>query len=196
MPIARGCARHSSRGARFVQQRPSAEDSPASQDGDVRSRPFADEGPAGQGPCGPASHQRRELSPLRAFARSRKKSGRPVSRVLSPRGAVTIRLGRPLPAASNDLPGSRRARAAPCHGPKARAPALFGLSSDGVCRARGVTVAAVGSYPTVSPLPDPPLTRRPSAVCSLWHFPGPCDRWPLATILPCEARTFLGRREA
>jgi hypothetical protein len=27
------------------------------------------------------------------------------------------------------------------------------------------------SYPTFSPLPDPPITRGPSAVCFLWHCP-------------------------
>ncbi len=29
------------------------------------------------------------------------------------------------------------------------------------------------------------------AVCSLLHFPWGCPRSPLATILPCGARTFL-----
>jgi len=33
--------------------------------------------------------------------------------------------------------------------------------------------------------------RRPSAVCSLWHFPSPHGVRPLAGILPCGARTFL-----
>ena len=31
----------------------------------------------------------------------------------------------------------------------------------------------------------------PSAVCSLWHCPSPCDARPLAGTLPCGARTFL-----
>lgn len=34
-------------------------------------------------------------------------------------------------------------------------PPLFGLASDGVCHAVRVTTSAVGSYPAVSPLPDP-----------------------------------------
>ena len=49
---------------------------------------------------------------------------------------------------------------------------------------------AVVSYTTVSPLP-PGLSRE--AVYSLWHFPYPCGRWPLATSLLCGARTFLTR---
>src|SRR5262245_9543206 len=53
----------------------------------------------------------------------------------------------------------------------------------------------VRSYRTVSPLPDPatPENRRPSAVCSLWHFPASRLDWALPSILPCGVRTFLGR---
>src|SRR5262245_28904550 len=55
--------------------------------------------------------------------------------------------------------------------------------------------ALVRSYRTVSPLPDPatPENRRPSAVCSLWHFPASHLDWALPSILPCGVRTFLGR---
>src|SRR5690606_37058550 len=41
----------------------------------------------------------------------------------------------------------------------------------------------------------PPLDGRPSAVCSLLHFPSPCDARPLAGTLPCGARTFLEQHE-
>src|SRR5579871_4440193 len=34
---------------------------------------------------------------------------------------------------------------------------------------------------------------RPSAVCSLWHFPAGRPDWPLASTLPCGAPTFLDR---
>ncbi len=34
-------------------------------------------------------------------------------------------------------------------------------------------------------------TRRPSAVCSLWHFPSPRGARALPGTLPCGARTFL-----
>ena len=45
---------------------------------------------------------------------------------------------------------------------------LFGLAPGGVCRAASVAGRAVGSYPTVSPLPS---WRTRQAVCFLWHFP-------------------------
>ncbi len=47
----------------------------------------------------------------------------------------------------------------------------------------------VRSYRTVSPLPVP--VSRPSAVCSLWHFPAGRPDWPLASTLPSGAPTFL-----
>ncbi|SHF23421.1 hypothetical protein SAMN05444273_104389 [Litoreibacter ascidiaceicola] len=43
---------------------------------------------------------------------------------------------------------------------------LFGIAPGGACRATPVASGAVGSYPTVSPLP--PHAR---AVSSLWRFP-------------------------
>ena len=46
-------------------------------------------------------------------------------------------------------------------------------------------------YRTVSPLPDA-LRRR--AVYSLLHFPSSHLDWPLASTLPCGARTFLDGR--
>lgn len=45
---------------------------------------------------------------------------------------------------------------------------LLGLAPGGVCHASPVTSAAVGSYPTLSPLP---LGRSLRAVYFLWHFP-------------------------
>ena len=47
-------------------------------------------------------------------------------------------------------------------------PPLFGLAPGGVCPAASVAGRAVGSYPTVSPLP---VRRTGQAVCFLWHFP-------------------------
>ena len=61
----------------------------------------------------------------------------------------------------------------PFPGP-ACAGALFGIAPGGACRAAPVASGAVGSYPTVSPLPaecsvgEPPVRR---AVCFLWRFP-------------------------
>src|SRR6185369_2673870 len=37
------------------------------------------------------------------------------------------------------------------------------------------------------------MTNDQSAVSFLWHYPGPCGRSPLATTVPCGARTFLDR---
>src|SRR5690606_14006607 len=73
-----------------------------------------------------------------------------------------------------------------------RASSLLGLAPGGVYRAVAVTGDAVGSYPTVSPLPVPPV--GPSAVCSLWHCPSRRRARVLPGTLPCGARTFLGRR--
>ena len=72
---------------------------------------------------------------------------RPVSRVLSSVTARTvIPLGAWSPTPSSSLPAaSSSGRATPrC---------LFGLAPTGVCQAVTVARHAVGSYPTVSPLP-------------------------------------------
>jgi len=52
--------------------------------------------------------------------------------------------------------------------------------------------ALVVSYTTVSPLPVPPA--RPSAVCSLFHFPAGRPAWVLPSTVPCGVRTFLDTR--
>jgi hypothetical protein len=56
----------------------------------------------------------------------------------------------------------------------------------------------VVSYTTVSPLPVPGDVRfpRPSAVCSLLHFPSGRPAWELPSILPCGVRTFLDPKAA
>src|SRR3954466_13946582 len=64
---------------------------------------------------------------------------------------------------------------------------LLDLAPGGVYRATPVTRCAVVSYTAVSPLP-----ARALAVCSLWHCPAGFPGSPLATTLPCGARTFLG----
>src|ERR1700689_4168132 len=46
---------------------------------------------------------------------------------------------------------------------RASPPLLFGLAPRGVCRAPDVTIGAVGSYPTVSPLPGAITFRNPLA---------------------------------
>jgi len=62
---------------------------------------------------------------------------------------------------------------------------LHGLAPDGVYLAPGVTPGAVGSYPTISPLPG-----KCRAVCFLWHFPFPC---PIVRGTPdCPGRPVCG----
>src|SRR5688572_21386382 len=68
---------------------------------------------------------------------------------------------------------------------------LLGLAPGGVCRAPSVTGGAVRSYRTVSPLPPGRPEAARTAVCSLWHCPAGLPDWPLASTLPCGARTFL-----
>ena len=73
---------------------------------------------------------------------------------------------------------------------------LFDLAPSGVCRAAPVTRDAGALLPhrctlTCAPRPPRRMSGRPSAVCSLWHFPAPYDDWPLASTLPCGVPTFL-----
>ena len=109
-------------------------------------------------------------------------------------GVTVIRLGPRLPGGSSHLPARTDGR------PSRREPhaCLFGVAPGGVWRAVPVTGNAVGSYPTVSPLPATAFAAA-SAVCSLCHFPSPWARprgrarcaWPLASTLPDGVRTFL-----
>ena len=74
---------------------------------------------------------------------------------------------------------------------ESRSAPLFGLAPGDACRAVCVATNAVGSYPTVSPLPDPAINTmfggRPSAVYSLLRlcriappgsYPAPCPWSP------------------
>ena len=92
----------------------------------------------------------------------------------------TISLGRRSPAASSSLPGTRTARAAP--GP------CLALHRVGFTVPRPLPGRAVGSYPTVSPLPVLRLaacgatsSHRRSVLCGTFHrlaapgsYPAPC----------------------
>jgi hypothetical protein len=83
-------------------------------------------------------------------------ASRPVSRVLYGLGALrhrdvaAIRLGRVSPRASCNLPGRR---AGNCPEGRPSVPSLFGFAPGVVCPAAPVARRAVGSYPTLSPLP-------------------------------------------
>lgn len=80
---------------------------------------------------------------------SRNGSDRKPSSVRIQRIRMVISLGWPSPAISSNLP------AAPVTGWSVWATPrrLFGLAPTGGCRAAAVTSRAVGSYPTISPLP-------------------------------------------
>jgi len=84
-----------------------------------------------------------------------------VSRVLYPLRGAVISLGRPLPDASNGLPGSVASRAS--------SSSLLGLSPDGVFRAGMVTHPAGGLLPHRFTLTRPRGDKR-SAFCGT--FPG------------------------
>jgi len=67
-----------------------------------------------------------------------------------------------------------------------RAP-LFGLAPGGVYLATPVTRDTGELLPRLFTL----TAGTPAAVSFLWHFPWGRPRSPLATTLPCGARTFL-----
>ena len=112
--------------------------------------------------------------------RHREGSGGAISRVLFTRWCeqMVISLGWLSPATSCGLPAAQTTR----DGSRC----LLGLAPTGGCRATPVARRAVGSYPTVSPLP---FGSR--AVCFLWPFPSPFGAQALPGGLPCGARTFL-----
>src|ERR1041385_7812504 len=128
----------------------------------------------------------------------RRGSGETISRVLFTRWyeQMVISLGWLLPATSCGLPAARTTRAG--------SRCLFVLAPTGGCRAAPVARRAVGSYPTVSPLPFGykgglfsvalfrrlTAPRRYLAVCPVelgLSSNGPCCR-PSATIGPTTSR--------
>ena len=64
----------------------------------------------------------------------------------------------------------------------------FDLAPGGVCRAEQVTLSAGALLPHRFTLT---CALRPSAVCSLWHFPAGHPDSPLASTLLFGAPTFL-----
>ena len=106
-------------------------------------------------------------------------ASRPVGGVLS---SASRRLGdhpSMRPTSGVSVPKDRRT---------GRSSPTFGLAPGGVCRAIEVTPDAGALLPHRFTLT---CARRPSAVCSLWHFPAGRPDWPLASTLPGGAPTFL-----
>jgi len=100
---------------------------------------------------------------------------------------MVICLGWPSPTTSSSLPAALPVWVTPRR--------LFGLAPTGGYPAAAVTSGAVGSYPTVSPLPLETL-RPLGAVSFLWPCPSPCGAQALPGSLPYGARTFLGSLSA
>jgi hypothetical protein len=96
---------------------------------------------------------------------------------------MVICLGWPSPATSSSLPAAHRCRCCRC-GPHLAA--YLALLRLGVAVPLAVARSAVGSYPTVSPLP-----HLREAVCFLWPCPSPLGAQALPGSLPVGARTFL-----
>ncbi len=112
--------------------------------------------------------------------------GWPIRRILSrgprPPGRSFIWAGchHPARAANPD-----RGAETPCR--RGGAQSLFGLASGGACRAPPVARGAVGSYPTVSPLPRANPGR--SVLCGAFPRVSPAGRYPAPLLR--EVRTFL-----
>src|SRR5262249_9939641 len=109
---------------------------------------------------GDGAHRRQRPGGAGAAPRdglTKKNRSGPVSRVLFPRGvsptrAANIPLGPWLPRTSTASdPGD--GAGSPCSAPGGTERSLLALAPGGVCRADQVTLIAVRSYRTVSPLP-------------------------------------------
>ena len=103
---------------------------------------------------------------------------------------MVIYLGWPSPATSSSLPAASRVCDDSGLSVRVTPRRLFGLAPAGGYRATAVTSGAVGSYPTVSPLPRF-RTKPAGAVSFLWPYPSPFGAQVLPGSLPFGARTFL-----
>ena len=114
------------------------------------------------------------------------------SGILSQAGMI-ISLGFELPRTSSDLPEDLgRASRSPTFRRKPTNVFLFGLASGDAYRASDVTTTAVGSYPAVSPLPDPQrqdLYLIALAIGGLFSVVLVSDRsaWELPSALPMKS---------
>ena len=91
------------------------------------------------------------------------------------------------PARSSSLPAARRVNTPLSR--RAVSRRLFGLAPAGVCRAGRVATPAVGSYPTLSPLP--PLARRRFAFCCTVRHTKLTPRAPRHYLATCPVEPGL-----
>ena len=89
------------------------------------------------------------------------------------------------PSVTAGIKQPTRVRHEPCHSTP-----IWTCSGWGLPCPEALSPRAVGSYPTVSPLPRTLAGR--SAVCFLLHFPSAHAAQALPGTLLCGARTFLG----
>lgn len=89
------------------------------------------------------------------------------------------------PSVTAGIKQPTRVRHEPCHSTP-----IWSCSGWGLPCPEALSPRAVGSYPTVSPLPRTLAGR--SAVCFLLHFPSAHAAQALPGTLLCGARTFLG----
>ncbi len=111
---------------------------------------------------------------------------------------MIISLGIESPRFSSDLPGDLgRASLTPICAERAALSVvpLFGLAPGDACRAVCVTTDAVGSYPAVSPLPEPRQAVLTPAIGGLFSVALVSDRsaWALPSALPLESGLSSGR---
>jgi hypothetical protein len=102
---------------------------------------------------------------------------------------MVIYLGWPSPTTSSSLPAASLAREDSGLAVWVTPRRLFGLAPAGGYPAIAVASDAVGSYPTVSPLPEIRRTGT-RAVCFLWPFPSSCDAQALPGSLPLWSSDF------
>ena len=117
----------------------------------------------------------------------REKGSPPISRVLSS-GLIVRSAHRAIIPLVDALP--RRSSSLPGDSASSVSVPLFGLAPDGVCHAVRVTTSAVGSYPTVSPLPCPKIGRF--LFCGAFPRVAPAGRYPAPSLH--GVRTFLDSR--
>ena len=125
----------------------------------------------------PAKPIKRCRRPCRTTAPQSQLACKPGSVWRRCRRVTAIHLGHPLPGASRYQPGwlARKPTWS-----RNSAPSLFGIAPGGVYHAGPVAGPAVGSYPTLSPLP-----HMRAAVCFLRHFPWGYPRRRLSgTVFP------------
>jgi len=119
------------------------------------------------------------------------------------RGEGIIRLGAALLRHSSALTRALALRGV-LRASRSRQRAYSSLLREGLAAPPVTRLSRVGSYPTISTLPEPTARRlsqrradsRPSAVWFLLRFPSGHPGSLLATSLLCGARTFLPRTVA